>query len=95
LFDLDLSILTIATCTAVIGAAYAIFGGLRAVAISDTYSGVLLFGMALLVSFLALDRVGWSLDAVPPERLTMIGDAGSFVPWPILFTGMILWQIYY
>lgn len=95
LFGLDIPLFAIATGTAIIGAAYAIFGGLRAVAISDTYSGVLLFGMALLVSFLALDRVGWSLDAVPPERLTMIGDASSFVPWPILFTGMILWQIYY
>jgi len=95
LFGLDIPLFTIAVFTAIVGAAYAIFGGLRAVAISDTYSGVLLFGMALLVSFLALDRVGWSLDAVPAERLTMIGGAGSFVPWPILFTGMILWQIYY
>lgn len=95
LFGLDVPLVAIASVTAVIGAAYAIFGGLRAVAISDTYSGVLVFGMALLVSFLALDRVGWSFDAVPAERLTMIGGSGSFVPWPILFTGMILWQLYY
>ncbi|HUG12507.1 MAG TPA: SLC5 family protein [Opitutaceae bacterium] len=95
LFDLDIPLLTIATLTAIVGAAYAIFGGLRAVAISDTYSGVLLFGMALLVSFLALDRVGWSFDAVPAERLTMIGGNESLVPWPILITGMVLWQLYY
>lgn len=95
LFDLNLSLMAIASVTAVIGAAYTIFGGLRAVAVSDTYSGVLLFGMALLVSFLALDRVDWSWSNVPPERLTFIGDSDSLVPWPILITGMILWQIYY
>ena len=95
LFGLELSLMTIATFTAIVGAAYAIFGGLRAVAISDTYSGVLLFGMALLVAFLGLQRVGWDLSGLPPERLTMIGGPESLVPWPILFTGMILWQVYY
>lgn len=95
LFGLEIPLIAIATGTAIIGAAYAIFGGLRAVAISDTYSGVLLFAMALLVSFLALARVGWSFSAIPSERLTMIGGSGSLVPWPILITGMILWQLYY
>ncbi|MCF3651674.1 sodium:solute symporter family transporter [Synoicihabitans lomoniglobus] len=95
LFGLEMSLMTIATLTAVAGAAYAIFGGLRAVAVSDTYSGVLLFGMAALVAVLALDRVDWSWSEVPAERLTMIGGPESLVPWPILFTGMILWQIYY
>ncbi|WP_324726161.1 sodium:solute symporter family transporter [Actomonas aquatica] len=95
LFGLEIPLLAIATGVAILGAAYAIFGGLRAVAISDTYSGVLLFGMALLVSYLALDRVDWSFSNVPAERLTLIGDSTSLVPWPILFTGMILWQLYY
>ena len=39
---------------ALIGAFYAIFGGLRAVAVSDTYSGVLLLVMAIVVVVLAL-----------------------------------------
>ncbi len=95
LFGLEIPLMAIATGVAIIGAAYAIFGGLRAVAISDTYSGILLFGMALLVSFLALDKVDWSWNQIPPERLTLIGDSASLVPWPILFTGMILWQLYY
>jgi SSS family solute:Na+ symporter len=56
---------------------------------------VLLFGMALLVSLLALQAVDWNFDAVPAERLTLIGDSESRVPWPILITGMILWQGYY
>lgn len=95
LFGLQIPLLLIATLTAIVGAAYAVFGGLRAVAISDTYSGVLLFAMALLVAFLGLQRIGWDLSALPPERLTMIGGPDSLVPWPVLFTGMILWQIYY
>ena len=95
LFGLEIPLMALATGVAIVGAAYAIFGGLRAVAISDTYSGILLFGMALLVSYLALEKVDWSWSNIPPERLTLIGDNESLVPWPILFTGMILWQLYY
>lgn len=95
LFGLEVPLLLIATLTAIAGACYAIFGGLRAVAISDTYSGVLLFAMALLVAFLGLQAVDWSFSNIPAERLTMIGGPDSLVPWPILFTGMILWQLYY
>ncbi len=95
LFDLQIPLLAIATITAIAGACYAIFGGLRAVAISDTYSGVLLFGMALLVAFLGLQAVDWDFSNIPAERLTLIGGRDSLVPWPILFTGMILWQLYY
>lgn len=95
LFGLEIPLMVLATGVAIVGAAYAIFGGLRAVAISDTYSGVLLFGMALLVSYLALEKVDWSWSNIPAERLTLIGDNASLVPWPILFTGMILWQLYY
>ena len=61
LFGLELPLLAVAAATAVAGAAYAIFGGLRAVAVSDTYSGVLLFGMALLVVTLGLSFTGYLL----------------------------------
>ncbi|MBD5779545.1 SLC5 family protein [Pelagicoccus sp. NFK12] len=95
LFDLQIPLLLVAATIAVAGALYAIFGGLRAVAISDTYSGVLLFGMALLVVFLALAAVDWNLADLPPERITLIGDANSKVPWHTLLTGMILSQLFY
>lgn len=95
LFALDVPLVVIAAVTAIIGAAYSIGGGLRAVAVSDTWCGVLVFGMALLVALLALNATGWSLDRVPPERLTLIGGPESVLPWPTLLTGMIFTQLYY
>jgi SSS family solute:Na+ symporter len=95
MFGLEAPIVVIASCTALVGAAYAIGGGLRAVAISDTYSGVIVLGMALLVAFLSLNAVDWSLAGLPPERLTLIGGPDSVLPWPTLFTGMIFTQLYY
>lgn len=89
------SLLWLAAFIAVVGAAYAIFGGLRAVAVSDTFSGVLVFGLAFVLVFLALRAVGWDLADLPPERLTMIGDEHSRLPWTTLLTGMIFSQLYY
>ena len=80
---------------AAIGAAYAVFGGLRAVAVSDTYSGVLVLGLALLVVYLALSAVDFDLSGIPPERLTLIGDDQSDIPWHTLLTGMIFIQTFY
>lgn len=95
LFGLDTSLVTIAAIIALVGAAYSIGGGLRAVAVSDTWCGVLVFGMALLVAFLSLNAVNWDLSGVPPERLTLIGGPDSVLPWPTLLTGMIFTQLYY
>ncbi|WP_271438317.1 SLC5 family protein [Pontixanthobacter luteolus] len=80
---------------AIIGAAYAIFGGLRAVAVSDTYSGVLILGLALLVVYLALSAIDFDLSGVPADRLTLIGDNDSPIPWHTLLTGMIFIQTFY
>ena len=95
MFGLSVPIVVIASCTALVGAAYAVGGGLRAVAISDTYSGVIVLGMALLVAFLSLHAVHWNLSGLPPERMTLIGGPGSVLPWPTLLTGMIFTQLYY
>ncbi len=80
---------------ATIGAAYAIFGGLRAVAVSDTYSGVLILSLALVVVFLALKAIDFDLSGIPAERLTLIGDSNSDIPWHTLLTGMIFIQTFY
>lgn len=95
LFEIELPLLVIASGVAVVGAAYAIFGGLRAVAVSDTYSGVLLFAMALTVVVLALHAVGWDLSDLPPERRAWFGGSGSLLPWHALLTGMIPVQLFY
>ena len=95
MFGLDVPLLALASVTAVVGACYAIFGGLRAVAISDTYAGVVVLGMGLLVAFLSLNAIGWDFSGIPRERLTLVGDSASPVPWTTLFTGMIFSQLFY
>ena len=50
-FIVDMMIIYISAIFGIVGALYAIFGGLRAVAVSDTYSGVILLIMALTFPF--------------------------------------------
>jgi len=73
MFGLQIPIMTLALVFAVAGSLYAIFGGLRAVAITDTFSGILLLGMCMLVVFLSLKAIGFDFSGIPHERLTMIG----------------------
>ncbi len=89
------NLLIVAVILAVVGACYAIFGGLRAVAVSDTYSGVLILGLALLVVYLALQAIDFDLTGIPTDRLTLIGSNDSPIPWHTLLTGMIFIQTFY
>ncbi|MEO0871072.1 MAG: SLC5 family protein, partial [Pseudomonadota bacterium] len=95
LFGDLMPVLGYAAVLAVISAGYTILGGLRAVAVMDTYSGAGILGLALLIVVLALAAVDFDLSGVPAERLTMIGGADSPIPFHTLFTGMIFIQIYY
>ena len=95
MFDVTLPLMLIVVAFAVVGAAYAIFGGLRAVAVSDTYSGIGLLSLALLVVFLAMKAINFDFSGIPAERLTLIGDSESPIPWHTLLTGMIFIQIFY
>ena len=95
LFNVELPIIIIATAFAVVGAAYAVLGGLRAVAISDAYSGVLLLSLGMVVVFLALATIDFDFSGIPAERLTMIGSNDSPIPWHTLLTGMLFIQIFY
>ncbi len=95
MFNVDLPIMVIACAFAIVGSAYAVLGGLRAVAVSDTYSGLLLLGLGLLVVFLTLNAIDYDFSGIPAERLTLIGDKDSPIPWTTLFTGMIFIQTYY
>ena len=93
--NVDAPLLLIATVFAFVGAAYAILGGLRAVAVSDTYSGVLILTLALLVVYLSLQAIDFDFSGVPAERLSMIGGDQSPIPWHTLLTGMIFIQTFY
>ena len=87
-----------------LGSLYAIFGGLKAVAISDTVNGVGFLIAGLLIPFLALRLVGdgsvvAGLQEVYTEehaKFDITGDEpGSFLPFGVLFTGMIVNQIFF
>lgn len=95
MFGLETSLTVLATGVAFVGAAYAIFGGLRAVAISDTYMGVIVLGMAMLITVLSLNAISWDFSGIPAERLTLLGGPDSPIPWTTLLTGMIFSQLYY
>lgn len=95
LFELEVNLYVIAVLFAFVGAAYAIFGGLRAVAVSDTFSGILLLTLAITVTVIALNAIGWDFSGIPKERLTMIGSRDSDIPFATLFTGMMFIQMFY
>lgn len=96
LFGAQVPLLVFSAVLAVIAAAYTIFGGLRAVAVMDTWSGFGILGLAMLIVVLGLAAVEWDIvSGVPAERITMVGGPESPIPWPTLLTGMIFIQIFY
>ena len=95
MFEPDMSIMTISILFALAGLAYAALGGLRAIAISDTYMGVILLVMGGLVTWFALERIGWDFSGIPAERLTLWGAPDSDIPWSTLLTGMVFAHIFY
>lgn len=87
-----------------LGSLYAIFGGLKAVAISDTINGIGFLTAGLLIPALGLLLVGdgslingWNtIYTTVPEKFDITGDEpGSFLPFGVLFTGMIVNQIFF
>lgn len=103
------AIALVCAATGIIGAIYAIFGGLKAVAVSDTINGVgLLLGgfMVPVLGILALGALdgGGFLEGIKhfisatPEKLNAWSPATALppeVPWPVLFTGMIVNNLFY
>lgn len=87
----------------VLGSIYAIFGGLKAVAISDTINGYGLLLGGLAIPLFALISIG---DGNPitgllkvyehsPEKFNVIGAKDSVLPFEVLFTGLIINQLYF
>jgi len=58
-------------------------------------SGVLLLGLAIVVTLIALSAINFDFTGIPKERLTLIGGPKSDIPWTTLFTGMIFIQMFY
>ena len=95
MFNVDIPLLWIAIAFALVGSAYAVLGGLRAVAVSDAYSGVLLLTLGIVVVLLSLSAIDFDFSGIPAGRLTLIGDNDSPIPWHTLLTGMVFIQIFY
>lgn len=87
----------------IIGAIYAIFGGLKAVAFSDTLNGIGLVIGGLSVPYLGFKFIGngsifKGIEEVVishPEKFNAIGSNLDPVPFTTLFTGMLLVNLYY
>jgi len=86
-----------------IGSLYAIFGGLKAVAVSDTINGYGLLIGGILVPVIALFSIGdgniiSGLTKVyehAPEKFNVVGAKDSVMPFGVLFTGLIINQLYF
>ncbi|WP_436963281.1 solute:sodium symporter family transporter [Staphylococcus xylosus] len=87
----------------IIGMLYAILGGLKAIAISDTLNGIGLLIVGVLVPILGFIALGngsllEGMKAVAtdhPEKLNAIGSNKDDVPFGSIFTGMIFANLFY
>lgn len=87
----------------IVGSIYAIFGGLKAVAVSDTINAVGLFIGGLLIPVFGLMAIGGGsvfegisvLWTENPEKFEAIGGRDSSIPFATIFTGMMLVQLFY
>ncbi len=108
MFDLNIPLWLVVATIGILGSSYAIFGGLKSVAVSDTINGIGLLVGGLAIPFLALIALGdgsffaglAALKENNPQYLTPLtntnidGNVVS-VPWPTLFTGMMFIQVFY
>lgn len=103
------AIAIVCLATGVVGAIYAIFGGLKAVAVSDTVNGIGLLIGGIMVPVLGIIALG-ALDGggfltgiehfitATPEKLNAWSPANALppeVPWPLLLTGMLVNNLFY
>ena len=96
-----------ATAIGIVGAIYAIFGGLKAVAVSDTINGIglIIGGIALPVITVCafghgsfVDGIHNFINLIPAEKFNAISPANAqapMIPWPVLFTGMVVNNLFY
>ncbi|MCA9538649.1 MAG: solute:sodium symporter family transporter, partial [Myxococcales bacterium] len=108
MFQLDVPLAAVVWGIGLLGSAYAIFGGLKAVAVSDTFNGIGLLIGGLAIPALGLAALGEgsitagisTLVHARPESLavlTTLDKKGGpvSVPWPTLLTGMMFIQVFY
>lgn len=98
------TIWVVVTFIGVVGSAYAIFGGLRAVAVSDSFNGIGLLIGGLMITFFALRAAAGDggiaeafteIKAAKPDSFRSLGGPDKSLHWPTLFTGVLLLNFFY
>lgn len=87
----------------IVGSIYAVFGGLKAVAVSDSINAIGLLIGGLLIPVFGLLAVGDGdlmnglsiIVTENPEKFNSIGGPTDPVPFYTIFTGMMLVQLFY
>ncbi|MBR9801524.1 solute:sodium symporter family transporter [bacterium] len=88
----------------VVGSIYALFGGLRTVAVSDTLNGVGLFVGGFMIAGFALAQLGGDggmsagvneVWAEQQSRFNSVGGPKSSVPFGTIFSGIFLLNLFY
>ena len=88
----------------IIGSIYALFGGLRTVAVSDTLNGIGLLTGGLLITYFGFSQLGGTagvmggIDTLIEQqrnRLNSVGPAQSSVPFSTIFSGIFLLNLFY
>lgn len=90
---------------AAVGGAYAIWGGLKAVAVSDTFNGAGLLIGGLMITYFTLSKIAGEDNSIftafslisdrDPDAFRSLGTADEDVSWPTLFTGVLLLNFFY
>lgn len=87
----------------IIGSIYAVFGGLKAVAVSDTINGIGLIVGGLSVVFFGLTYLGdgsigealTTIATTHTEKINAIGGPTDPIPFGTIFTGMLFANMFY
>lgn len=87
----------------IIGSIYAVFGGLKAVAVSDSINAIGLLIGGIMIPVFGLLAIGdgsliagiETLYRENPEKFDSIGSTTASVPFGTIFTGMMLVQLFY
>ncbi len=87
----------------IIGSIYAVFGGLKAVAVSDSINAIGLLVGGILIPIFGLLAIGdgdffAGIDILyqdNPDKFDSIGGKTASVPFGTIFTGMMLVQLFY
>lgn len=101
------AVVAVATALGIIGATYAIVGGLKASASADTLFGIGLIIGGTMIPILGISSMGGGnllegfkqlVQLVPAGHFNAINPANAsspMLPWPLLFTGLLFNNLFY